>query len=126
MFLLMRLLVIRGLTTYHAPSDGPMSRLTCPASLTRPPPPDSPASWLRLETPRLSDGVHFELHTLVLLDAADDLEQVVGVGIASRSEHAHETLGPLVRQRGGVFWTRHWEIRMGRYPGSSPGIRLVL
>ena len=49
-------------------------------------------------TPRLSNGVHFELDALVLLNAADDLEKIAGVGIAVRSEHAHETLGRFVRQ----------------------------
>ena len=32
----------------------------------------------------------------MLLNAADDLEQVASVGIASRPEHSHEALGRLV------------------------------
>ena len=38
---------------------------------------------------RLSNGVHFELNALVLLDAADYLKQVAGIGITGRSEHSH-------------------------------------
>ena len=49
-------------------------------------------------TTELTNGVHFELDALVLLDPADDLEQVAGVRIARRSEHAHQTLGRLVRE----------------------------
>ena len=49
-------------------------------------------------TCRLSNGAHFELHALVLLNAADDLEQVASVGIPVRPEHAHQTLGLLVRE----------------------------
>ena len=52
------------------------------------------------ETFRLSNGPHFELDALVLLDAADDLEEVAGVRIASRSEHAHETVGRLIGDGG--------------------------
>lgn len=32
------------------------------------------------------------------LNAADDLEQVAGAGIAGRPEHAHQTLGRPVRE----------------------------
>ena len=52
----------------------------------------------RSETSRLSNRLHFELHPLVLLYMADDLKEVTSVRIASRSEHAHETLGRLARE----------------------------
>ena len=35
----------------------------------------------------------------MILNAADNLEEIAGVGIAGRPEHAHETLRRLVRQR---------------------------
>lgn len=47
---------------------------------------------------RLTNSPRFELHALMLLNAADDLEQVACVGIAGRSEHAHQALGRPVRE----------------------------
>ena len=38
------------------------------------------------------------MHILVLLDTADDLEEVPGVRIAGRSEHAHDTLRRFVSE----------------------------
>ena len=49
-------------------------------------------------TSQLSESLHFELDALVLLNATDDFEEVAGVGVASRSEHAHQALGRLVRE----------------------------
>ncbi len=53
-------------------------------------------AWLRMA--ELTDCLHFEQETLVSLDAAEDLEQVAGVGVAARAQHAHEALGLLVCQ----------------------------
>ena len=47
---------------------------------------------------RRTNRLHFDLPALMSLNAADDLEQVADVGIAGRSEHAHQTLGRLVRE----------------------------
>ena len=51
---------------------------------------------VQLETNRLPNCLYFKLDAFVLLDAADDFEQVSSVGIASRPEHSHEALGRLV------------------------------
>ncbi len=48
---------------------------------------------------RLSNGADSELRAFALLNAADDLEQVAGVGNAGRSENPHQALGRLARQR---------------------------
>ena len=41
----------------------------------------------------LADCLDFEADAFVLLNVADDLEQVAGLGVARRSEHSHEALG---------------------------------
>ena len=52
---------------------------------------------------RLSNGVHFKLDALVLLNATNDLEQIAGVGVAGWSEHTHQALGGLVRESAKLF-----------------------
>ena len=49
---------------------------------------------------RLAKRLDLETKTLALLKAADDLEQVPGLGISVRSEHAHQALGRFVCQPG--------------------------
>ena len=46
----------------------------------------------------LPNCLHFEVKTLALLKAADDLEQVPSLRIAVRTEHAHQALGRLFGQ----------------------------
>ena len=48
------------------------------------------------EEQHLPNSVYFKLDALVLLNAADDVKQVAGLGIAIRPEHAHEAFGRLV------------------------------
>ena len=51
----------------------------------------------------LADCLDLEADALVLLDVADDLAQVAGVGVARRSEHAHEALGRLAGEGAELF-----------------------
>ena len=87
---------------------------------------------MQLTIARLSNGFYFELDAFVLLNAADNLKEVARVGVARRPEHAHQTLGRLVREGakllepdGSVYVVTQYDLASINISGKA-GIRRLL
>ena len=52
----------------------------------------SDSRWV---SPTLTNGLDLKPNALALLEVVDDLEQIAGLRIAARPEHAHQALGRL-------------------------------